>query len=105
MTNLLTNALKYSADDTPVEVSLAVAEGLAIVRVRDHGPGLPPEEQTRVWEPFHRVPGVEVRSGSDGSLGLGLQICKRIIELPAMQEWIAAARQEPAEIDELDAEF
>ena len=31
--------------------------------------------------------------------------CKRIIELPAMQEWIAAAKLEPEEIDELDAEF
>jgi glutathione S-transferase len=31
--------------------------------------------------------------------------CKRIVELPAMQEWVAAARQEPEEIDELDAEF
>jgi len=31
--------------------------------------------------------------------------CKRILELPAMQEWIAAAAQEPEEIDELDAEF
>jgi glutathione S-transferase len=31
--------------------------------------------------------------------------CKRIIELPAMQEWIKAAKQEPEEIDELDAEF
>ena len=31
--------------------------------------------------------------------------CKRVMELPAMQEWVAAARQEPEEIDELDAEF
>ena len=31
--------------------------------------------------------------------------CKRIMALPAMQEWVAAAREEPAEIDELDAEF
>lgn len=82
--NYVTNALKYSAVDAPVEVRLEVTEGLAVVSVRDEGPGLPLEEQVRVWEPFHRAPGVEVLSrteGTGGSLGLGLHICKRIIEL------------------------
>jgi PAS domain S-box-containing protein len=83
LTNYLTNALKYSPQDQPVLVSLAVRAGQARVAVRDAGPGLPPEEQRRVWEPFHRAPGVAVQSGaggSSGSLGLGLHICKTIIE-------------------------
>src|SRR5690242_6370053 len=65
ITNYLTNALKYSHRDQPVEVSVGVTEdGAATMRVRDHGPGVPEQERDRVWERFHRVPGIEVRSGS-----------------------------------------
>ncbi len=78
--NYLTNALKYSAEDQPVEVGLEIAEGAARLWVRDHGPGLSPEEQERIWERFHRAPDVEVRSGSGVGLGLGLYISKTIIE-------------------------
>jgi PAS domain S-box-containing protein len=81
LTNYLTNALKYSAADKPIEVSLEVVEQLAVVSVRDEGPGLPWEEQGHVWDMFHRVPGVEVRSGPEGSLGMGLYICKRLMDL------------------------
>jgi PAS domain S-box-containing protein len=84
LTNYLTNALKYSAADQPVTVRLEVVENQAVVNVVDRGPGLPPEEQSLIWEVFHRVPGVEVQSGSgeaSGSLGLGLHICKQLIEM------------------------
>jgi len=82
LSNYLTNALKYSADDRPVEVRLEVAEGLSVVSVQDAGPGLPWEEQSRVWELFHRAPGVVAQgSGMGGSLGLGLHICKQLIKL------------------------
>jgi PAS domain S-box-containing protein len=84
LSNYLINALKYSAHDQPVAVRLSVVKNLAVVSVEDHGPGLPPEEQRRVWEPFHRAPGVEIQPGSTevgGSLGLGLHICKQLIEL------------------------
>jgi signal transduction histidine kinase len=80
VTNLLTNALKYSQADRPVDVALEVNGRRARLAVRDEGPGLPQEEQERVWEIFHRVPGLEVQSGGSESLGLGLFICKAIIE-------------------------
>ncbi len=80
VTNYLTNALKYSEEDQPVEVSLEIEADAARLWVRDHGPGLPLEEQARVWERFHRAPDVEVRSGSGVGLGLGLHISKTIIE-------------------------
>jgi PAS domain S-box-containing protein len=78
--NYLTNALKYSREDQPVEVRLSVQDGMARVAVRDYGPGLPPEEQSQIWELFHRAPGVTVQSGSGIGLGLGLHICKTIVE-------------------------
>jgi PAS domain S-box-containing protein len=80
LTNYLINALKYSPPDRPVAVSLVVRQRQARVAVRDEGPGLPPEEQARVWEPFHRAPGIAVQSAVGESLGLGLHICKTIIE-------------------------
>ncbi len=84
LSNYLSNALKYSPVDQPVTVRLKVAENLAVVGVADHGPGLPLEEQSRIWDSFHRAPGIEVQSGSSeasGNLGLGLHICKQLVEL------------------------
>lgn len=78
--NYLTNALKYSAEEQPVEVGVETDAGVAIVWVRDQGPGLPAGEQALIWERFHRVPGVEVQSGSGVGLGLGLHISRTIIE-------------------------
>jgi signal transduction histidine kinase len=80
VTNYLTNALKYSPEERPVEVGVQVENQQAYVWVRDHGPGIPPEEQSRIWERFHRVPGIEVQSGSGVGLGLGLYISKKIVE-------------------------
>ena len=80
VTNFLTNALKYSPEDRPIEVGLDVDARQVRVWVRDEGPGLPPEEQERIWECFHRVKGIEVQSGTEIGLGLGLHICQTIIE-------------------------
>jgi signal transduction histidine kinase len=80
LTNYVTNALKYSPPDRPVDVSVAARGGWARVAVCDAGPGLPKEERTRVWELFHRMPGVTAQGGAQGgSLGLGLHIAKAII--------------------------
>jgi PAS domain S-box-containing protein len=77
--NYLVNALKYSSVDKPVTVSLETVGPVARVSVHDEGPGLPPAEQERIWERFHRVQGVEVQTGSGIGLGLGLYISKTII--------------------------
>jgi signal transduction histidine kinase len=84
VTNYLTNALKYSPDDCPVEVTLAV-EGdtarIARVSVRDEGPGIPHDEQARVWERGHRIPDIKPFSEGVG-LGLGLHISREIVQRP-----------------------
>jgi len=81
LTNYISNALKYSALDRPVAVSLQVRGSDAVVAVHDEGPGLPQVELKNVFERFYRVKGIEVKSGSGVGLGLGLYICKTIIEL------------------------
>lgn len=78
--NYLTNALKYSPADKPVEVRLEVEGSLARVLVIDQGPGLSEEEQQHVWERFYRVRRTEAKGGSPRGLGLGLYICRGIIE-------------------------
>ncbi len=81
--NYLTNALKYSPPDQPVEVCLTVQGTEACVSVRDKGPGLALEEQERVWERFYRVSNIEVQHGPGSlhvGLGVGLYICRSIIE-------------------------
>jgi signal transduction histidine kinase len=78
--NLLSNALKFSPPDRPVMLSLRSTDDEAIVTVRDEGPGIPAEEVPRLFRRFHRVPGIAVQAGSSVGLGLGLYICKAIVE-------------------------
>jgi signal transduction histidine kinase len=80
ITNYLTNALKYSAADRPVEVFLAIEGQMARASVHDEGPGLTPTEQQAIWERFYQVERMKVQSGSGVGLGLGLHICQTIIE-------------------------
>lgn len=79
VTNFLTNALKYAPDNQPIEITLTRSAGSARVAVRDRGPGLSREQQAHIWDRFHRVPGIQQQGGSAG-LGLGLYICKNIVE-------------------------
>jgi K+-sensing histidine kinase KdpD len=80
VTNYLTNALKYSPGDQPVEVRLEQEEQVVRVLVHDRGPGLTPAQQAWAWERFHRVEGMKVQAGSSEGLGLGLYISRMIIE-------------------------
>jgi signal transduction histidine kinase/PAS domain-containing protein len=80
VTNYLTNALKYSPADRPIEVFLTIEKQLARVSVRDEGPGLSAAEQQAIWERFYQVKRIRVQSGSGIGLGLGLHICQTIIE-------------------------
>ena len=77
--NLLENAAKFALPDSrPVEVSLAEEPGTAIVRVRDDGPGIPEADLGSLFEPFFRVD--RSRSKRTGGYGLGLSICRRVVE-------------------------
>jgi len=73
--NLLENARRYSQGD----ITLAVTrEGpSAVLRVCDHGPGVPPAQRERIFEPFYRLPGASERSGG---VGLGLALVRSIAQ-------------------------
>jgi signal transduction histidine kinase len=80
VSNLLSNALKYSSPDRPVVLRLRIADGQAIISVHDEGPGIPAEALPHLFEQFYRAPQVEVQSGPKTSLGLGLAISHAIVK-------------------------
>jgi two-component system OmpR family sensor kinase len=75
--NLVRNALVYTPPTTPIEIGLARRDGRAMLTVADHGPGLPPDVATRVFEPFYR--GDTGRSRDRGGAGLGLSIVAAVV--------------------------
>lgn len=80
LVNYLTNALRYSPPDQPVQVGLTVQEREVRVWVRDRGPGLSQEEQRTIWQRFHRGKRRVYRDGdAHKGLGLGLYISQRLI--------------------------
>jgi len=77
--NLVENANKYALPDSrPVAVSIIDKSDAVILRVVDDGPGIPEEDLASIFEPFFRVD--RSRSRKTGGYGLGLSICKRIVE-------------------------
>jgi two-component system sensor histidine kinase KdpD len=79
LVNLLENADRYTPDGSEIEIhARRVANGVEI-RVLDHGPGLPPGDEARVFEKFYRGGGTTTADGRRG-VGLGLAICQAIVE-------------------------
>jgi signal transduction histidine kinase len=85
VSNLVNNALKYSSEAYPVEVSVHRDAQHVIVQVRDYGPGIAQDQLDRIFEPFYRTP--EAQSSAVGGLGLGLAITKQIVELHEGHIW------------------
>ena len=79
ITNLVTNAIKYSEENKPVVISAYNSGNNTKISVRDAGIGIPPEKLDKIWERFYRVD--DVRNDEYGSSGLGLAMVKSIIEL------------------------
>ena len=76
LTNLLTNASKYSPEHSIIRVRAEPAGTMLRISVEDQGPGIPPEHRAGLFERFYRV-----RAASDApGIGLGLAIAKGIVE-------------------------
>ncbi len=76
--NVVRNAVRYTAEGTAVEVELRWKLDTALLSVRDHGPGVPPEELGHIFEPFYRVSAA--RDRASGGAGLGLSIAERTVK-------------------------
>lgn len=77
ITNLLANAVEYNRPRGEVRLGLHRQNGHAILTVADTGTGIPPESLPHVFDRFHRA---DTARSADGHAGLGLAICKAIIE-------------------------
>ena len=84
---LLSNAAAHGTSDQPIEVSAARDDSMLVFSIADHGPGLAPGEENKVFEKFYRGPGTPA-----GGLGLGLSIARQLVEAHAGQ--IVAQNQE-----------
>jgi len=83
LTNLITNALKYSPPEAPVVVRVEEADGEVVLSVRDQGPGIAPEELQHIFDRFYRA-----RAGKKvEGLGLGLYIARLIVEAHGGRIW------------------
>ena len=75
--NLVRNALVHTPAQTPVDITVATQNGTARLSVADHGPGLPPGDRERIFEPFYRADAS--RSRDSGGAGLGLSIVSAVV--------------------------
>src|SRR6266566_816860 len=83
--NLVSNAIKYSPEGSSVKVLVDQRRDIGIIAVYDSGPGIPRAEQARIFEPFYR--GSDVQTTVKSGLGLGLTICKDIVERHSGRIW------------------
>jgi len=75
--NLISNAIKYSGEDTFIEFTTEIRDGECALCVSDNGIGIPEEDQKNLFEPFFRAH----NTGSIPGTGLGLNIVRRYVEL------------------------
>lgn len=91
LTNLVSNAIRYSPKETTVQVYCSEEGEFAKLAVKDDGPGIPEEEIATVFERFRQS-----KSGGDknkGGSGLGLTICKAIVEMHGGKIWAESGGQ------------
>jgi two-component system, OmpR family, sensor histidine kinase KdpD len=84
LVNVLENALAVSPPGEPVHVRVTATREELLVRVTDHGPGVPDQERERVFEPFHRIAGPSRQPGA----GLGLAIARGFTEANGGRLWL-----------------
>ena len=83
--NLVGNAIKFT-DAGEVRVTAKAVNGHFAVSVADTGPGIPEQEQTRIFDQFHQVDGSLTKA--KGGTGLGLAIAKQIVEMHGGRIWV-----------------
>ncbi|HEX5417094.1 MAG TPA: PAS domain-containing sensor histidine kinase [Chloroflexota bacterium] len=87
LTNLLTNALKYSTPGTAVTVTLSRRDDEIITAISDHGPGIPPEDLPHLFQKYFRS---RTGDGHREGLGLGLYITRRLVEAHGGKIWVTS---------------
>lgn len=87
--NLVSNAIKYSPSHTAISVGAAVKHQAVWIVVQDQGPGIPPAEIDRIFQPF--VPGANRPTGGEKCTGLGLAITRKMVAAHGGRVWAESA--------------
>jgi PAS domain S-box-containing protein len=83
--NLLVNASKFTQEGGTITLAAQQEDDSLVVKIKDNGPGIPKKEQSRIFEPYQRRLTDRERLGG---LGLGLTLCKRLVELHGGRIWL-----------------
>ncbi|MEP7361398.1 MAG: ATP-binding protein [Chloroflexota bacterium] len=82
--HLLENAAQYSREGTSIEIRAWIEQDALLIGVRDHGPGVPPAELTKVFERFYRGPSAQEHFGT----GMGLAITRGLLAAQGGRVWV-----------------
>jgi NtrC-family two-component system sensor histidine kinase KinB len=86
LSNLVSNAMRYVNEGGTIELAASMAGPYAHLTVKDDGPGIPQEYQTKIFQKF-----VQVKGQDAGGTGLGLAICKEIVRAHGGSIWVESA--------------
>jgi len=89
LVNVIDNACKYSPEDSLITITVQQVDSSVCIQVADNGRGIPPEDVDRVFEKFYRAP----NSSNIGGAGLGLSICRGLVEAHHGKIWAAASQE------------
>lgn len=89
--NLIENAIKFTPPDSPIEISAEFKVQSAIIKISDRGPGIPAKEMEKIFNKFYRGQKPETNG-----IGLGLAICKGIIQTHRGKIWVESRNGEGA---------
>src|SRR5215475_3998407 len=87
LTNLIENAVYYTPDGSPIEISAVDAGHEVKISVADHGPGIPTADLGRIFDKFYRVGGAQRGSAPHTGTGLGLAVCRGLVEAHGGRIW------------------
>lgn len=87
LTNLLENAVRYTPPDQPIDITVEAQDQQLLTSIADRGPGIPTSDLERIFDKFYRVLGTRRKGTSTMGTGLGLAVCRGLVEAHGGHIW------------------
>ena len=88
LTNLLENAVRYTPAESPIDIGVRLDGEYMLISVADRGPGIPAADLDRVFDKFYRVMETQTKATRTTGSGLGLAVCKGLVEAHGGRIWV-----------------
>jgi two-component system sensor histidine kinase KdpD len=88
LTNLLENAVRYTPPGSPIELSVKLVDAQMMISIGDYGPGVPVDDVERIFDKFYRVLSTRQKGTSVRGSGLGLSVCRGLVEAHGGHIWV-----------------